>query len=139
MRRRRPFGGQGPPEARAELIARNEDRSRSLNERDARRTSNREGVASFRCECWQPGCTKRVALSSQEWQMVRAQPTQFVVAPGHVAENFEAVVEAFPRFWVVDKFGEAGEIARRLAHQAAGSVDRPTVALSPARRQRRLP
>ena len=76
--------------------------------------------------------------------MVRAKPTQFVVAPRHVAENFEAVVEAFPRFWVVDKFGEAGEIARQLSYeaadsvQAADSVDRPTIARSPARRRRRL-
>ena len=54
--------------------------------------------------------------------MVRAMPTQFLVAPGHVAENFEALVEAFPRFWVVDKVGRAGEIAERLARRGASSA-----------------
>ena len=49
------------------------------------------------------------------------QATQFVVAPGHVAENFEAVVEAFPRFWMVDKFGEAGQIAAATLIPSSGS------------------
>ena len=103
---------------RAERIARTEDRSRSLNQRDAIRLRDRGAITLFRCECWQPECTDRVPLSGAEWRMVRAKPTQFAVLPGHVAENFEAVVEAFPRFWVVDKFGVAGEIAEQLAQEA---------------------
>ena len=51
--------------------------------------------------------------------MVRAQPNRFAVAPGHVAESFEAVLREYPHFWVVEKFGEAGEIAEQLADRDA--------------------
>ena len=47
--------------------------------------------------------------------MVRAEPNRFAVAPGHVAEKFEAVIREFPRFWVVEKLGRAGEIAEQLS------------------------
>ena len=114
---------RGSSLTRAERIARTEDRSRSLNQRDARRLRDRDAITLFRCECWQPECKDRVPLSGAEWRMVRATPTQFAVLPGHVAENFEAVVEAFPRFWVVDKFGVAGEIAEQLAQEADRARD----------------
>jgi hypothetical protein len=47
--------------------------------------------------------------------MVRAEPSRFAVASDHVAENFEAVIQTFPRFWLLEKFGEAGKIATELA------------------------
>ena len=122
MRMPLPTGKRGSSDSRVERIACIEDHSRALNELDARRAGNRARYAGFRRECWQPGCTERVPLSGEEWRMVRAKPTQFVVAPGHVADNLEAVVEAFPRFWVVDKFGKAGEIAERLARRGASSA-----------------
>ena len=46
--------------------------------------------------------------------MTRAEPNRFAVAPDHVAESFEVVVTTFSRFWVVEKFGETGEIAEEL-------------------------
>ena len=42
-------------------------------------------------------------------------PNRFAVAPGHVAESFEAVLTEHPGFWVIEKFGEAGKIAVELA------------------------
>jgi hypothetical protein len=67
------------------------------------------------CECRQPNCTARISLSREDWKLVRAEPNRFAVAPDHVAVNFEAVVKAFPRFWLIEKFGEAGEIAEELS------------------------
>jgi hypothetical protein len=32
-----------------------------------------------------------------------------------VAEKIEAVIQKYPRFWLVEKSGEAGEVARKLA------------------------
>jgi hypothetical protein len=121
--RDRSNGGSGPVAeslqprfgSREERIAYNEARSRSINERRAEQAAGREASLSYRCECWQEDCTARIPLSREEWGMVRAEPTRFAVAPHHVAENFEAVVKAFPRFWVIDKFGQAGEIAEELA------------------------
>jgi hypothetical protein len=99
----------------AERIAYNEAWSRSLNERRAEWAAGREARLSFRCECWQQDCTERIPLSREDWRLVRAEPNRFAVAPNHVAKNFEAVVQAFPRFWLIEKFGEAGKIVEELA------------------------
>jgi hypothetical protein len=101
--------------SREERIAYNEAWSRSLNERRAQWAAGDEARPSFRCECWEHGCRERIPLSRGDWEMVRAEPSRFAVAPGHVAENFEAVITAFPRFWMIEKFGLAGEIAKQLA------------------------
>jgi hypothetical protein len=112
----------GAPEAfqprfgsREEHIAYNEAWSRSLNERRAERALGPEAMASFRCECWRHDCAERIKLSREEWKLVRAEPSRFAVAPDHVAENFEGVIKAFPHFWLIEKFGQAGEIAARLS------------------------
>ena len=110
-----------PSRPREERIARNEAWSRSLNERHAELAGGRDAMAGFRCECWQEECTERIPLSGEQWAMVRAEPNRFAVAPGHIAENFEAVIREFPRFWVVEKFGQAGEIAEQLADPGPGS------------------
>jgi hypothetical protein len=47
--------------------------------------------------------------------MARSRPNRFVVAPGHVAEEVEAVVDEFSEFWLVEKLGEAGAVAESLA------------------------
>jgi hypothetical protein len=104
-----PFG------SREERIAHNEAWSRSLNERRAEWASGREAMPNFRCECWQPECSERIPLSAKDWKLVRAAPSRFAVAPDHVAENFEAVVKTFGRFWLIEKYGEAGEVAEELA------------------------
>ena len=103
-----PFG------SREERIAYNEAWSRSLNERRAEWTG-REVRPSFRCECWRQDCTERIPLSGEDWKMVRAEPSRFAVAPEHVAKSLEGVVKEFPHFWVVEKLGEAGEVAEELA------------------------
>jgi hypothetical protein len=105
----RPFG------SREERIAHNEDWSRTLNERRADRAGGRDAIAGFRCECWQEDCTERIPLSGEDWKMVRAEPNRFAVAPDHVAGSVEVVLKEFPRFWLVEKLGEAGEVAEELA------------------------
>ena len=106
---------QPPFASREARIAQNEAWSRSLNERHADRAGGVDAMAGFRCECWQEDCTERIPLSREHWRMVRAEPNRFAVAPDHVAESFEAVLQAFPGFWMVEKFGEAGEVAEELA------------------------
>ena len=108
-----PF--QPPLASREERIAHNESWSRSLNERMAEWTRGRDEMTGFRCECWQADCKERIRLSGRDWEMVRAEPNRFAVAPRHVAPKIEAVVKTFPRFWVVEKFGVAGEVAEELA------------------------
>jgi hypothetical protein len=97
-----------------ERIAYNESWSRHLNERKARWMEDHEPVAGFRCECWQADCTARIPLSGREWRKLRSRGNRFAVAPGHIASDVEAVVEEYPHFWIVEKRGEAGELAENL-------------------------
>jgi hypothetical protein len=121
--RDRSNGSQGrvgqtlPPRfgSREERIAYNEAWSRSLNERRAEWAAGDEARPSFRCECWQQDCMERIPLSRQDWELVRAEPNRFAVAPDHVAADFEAVVKALPHFWLIEKFGKAGQITEELA------------------------
>jgi hypothetical protein len=101
--------------SRQERIAYNEAWVRSLNERKAAMLADSEPVAGFRCECWQTQCSERILLSGSEWRHVRSQPNRFAVAPRHVAESLEAVMKEYPHFWMVEKFGEAGDVAEELA------------------------
>jgi hypothetical protein len=54
-------------------------------------------------------------LSSREWEEVRSRADRFAVAPGHTASDVEPgveeVVKKYEHFWIVEKRGEAGEIA----------------------------
>jgi hypothetical protein len=104
-----PFG------SREERIAYNESWCRSLNERKAEWMKGSHPVAGFRCECWQVDCEERILLSGREWNEVRSQANRFAVAPDHVAAEMEVVVDEHPRYWLVEKRGEAGEVAEKLA------------------------
>ena len=106
---------QPPLGSREERIAYNQDWSRQLNERKAEWIDNGYVAAGFRCECWQPDCGVRIRLSGGEWQKVRARPNRFAVAPQHVSTDIETVIEEHPHFWIVDKQGEAGDVAEKLA------------------------
>jgi hypothetical protein len=101
--------------SREKRIAYNEDWCRDLNERKAEWMKSGDPVAGFRCECWQANCAERIPLSGREWEKARFRPNRFAVAPGHVAADLEAVVEEYPHFWLIEKHGEAGDVAEKLA------------------------
>jgi len=95
-------------------IAFNEAFSRDLNERKAEWIESGQVVAGFRCECWQVDCGERLQLSSREWHEVRSRPNRFAVAPGHIARDHEVVVKEYPHFWLIEKHGQAGNVAEEL-------------------------
>jgi hypothetical protein len=74
---------------------------------------HKDATYDFLCECSDPMCTERVVLTSVEYEYVRADPTRFVVAKGHVLPEVESVVEGANDHVVVEKDGEAAEIAIR--------------------------
>ena len=96
-----------------ERIAYNEAWFRDLNERKAGWMKAGHPVAGFRCECWRMDCVARIPLSSQEWEEVRSRATRFAVAPGHTAAEHEQVIRRYPNFWIIEKKGEAGEVAAK--------------------------
>ena len=94
-----------------ERVAYNESFFRDLNERKAEWLKDGLQAAGFRCECWRMDCVARIQLSSQEWEEVRSRATSFAVAPGHTAAEHEQIVRKYPHFWIIEKHGEAGEVA----------------------------
>jgi hypothetical protein len=97
-----------------ERIAYNEAWYRDLNERKAEWLRGGLQAAGFRCECWRVDCGVRIHLSKQEWQEVRSRATRFAVSPGHTAGDREQVVKEYPHFWIIEKQGEAGDVAAKL-------------------------
>jgi hypothetical protein len=108
--------------SRDERLARNEDFFRSVNER-IREVAGKHGpddhVYEFICECADSTCTTRVELTSREYERVRTDGRRFVIAPGHELSRIETVVDEGGDHVVVEKIGEAGEIAEALDPRAA--------------------
>ncbi len=99
--------------AREDRIARNEALFRSVNERvrelaGSGAASEPQSIA-FVCECGDSGCTATVELTIAEYERVRADPTQFLVVPGHGSPQVEHVVERHEGYDIVRKHpGESG-------------------------------
>lgn len=108
--------------SRDERLTRNEDFFRNVNER-IREVAVSHGaddhVYEFICECSDPTCTERVELTSVEYERVRTDGRRFVIAPGHELSRIERVVDEGGEHVVVEKVGEAGEIAEELDPRAA--------------------
>jgi hypothetical protein len=81
---------------------------RDVNERIAESTERFDAEETdFVCECSDADCTHRVPASLAEYEQVRAEPTTFLVAPGHEEDDIERVVADRGRFRIVDKFQAA--------------------------------
>jgi hypothetical protein len=81
---------------------------RDVNERIAESAERFETEGTeFVCECSDPDCTHRVPASLTEYEQVRAEPTTFLVAPGHEEGDIERVVSDRGRFRIVEKFQAA--------------------------------
>jgi hypothetical protein len=106
-------------EDRGARAARNQSLFREINERVKQLN---EGfslvlpVGEWICECADDACVERIELSAAEYEVVRSEGTHFLVAPGdtHVYRDVEVVTERTDRYWVVEKFGTAGDEADRL-------------------------
>ena len=102
----------GLMDAREERLARNETLFRSVNENieDAAISGQPdEHVFEFFCECSNIDCTLLLPMTIAEYERVRADPRQFVVAPGHELPEIEIAVAHGSAYQVVVKEGEAAE------------------------------
>jgi hypothetical protein len=111
---------------REQRIAENEARFRVINERLAAWSENRDAPEGARieffCECGDQTCIDRVMLSNPEYRALRADPTRFIVAPGHVHPEVERVVKESPFYVVVEK----NERVRRIVEGMAPAGGRST-------------
>jgi hypothetical protein len=67
----------------------------------------------FICECANDGCSEQLAIDLETYERVRKQPRLFFVLPGHQHPEFERVLETHHDYLVVEKTGEAGQVAER--------------------------
>jgi len=79
-------------------------------------------LSEWICECYVDTCTDRMELTQDEYEAVRAKPMRFAVLPSeqHFNGRIEYLVEETDRYWVVEKFGVAGELAARVDPRRVG-------------------
>lgn len=94
-------------------LALNEALFRSINERIEAGTwaASPEEVTAFRCECAALGCNLLLEMTLAEYESVRKNPRHFLVVAGHELPGLEVVVKRTDSYLVVEKVGEAGEVA----------------------------
>jgi hypothetical protein len=99
-------------DAREERLARNETLFRAVNENiEEAATSARSVMPTFEffCECSNVDCTLLLPMTVSEYERVRSDPRQFVVAPGHELPEIEVVVARTDAYQVVLKEGDAAK------------------------------
>jgi hypothetical protein len=98
---------------REERLAQNEALFRDVNENIKQAASRpTDGhVFRFLCECSNTDCTLLLPLTLEQYEEARADPKQFIVAPGHELPEIETVVSREASYEVVRKHGEAAELA----------------------------
>jgi hypothetical protein len=97
-------------------IARTEALFRNVNERIAESAARfAADPMEFVCECSDQACTERVEATLGEYEDVRAEPTHFLLRPGHEDTRMERVVERRgTRHAVVQKINDL--VARTVRH-----------------------
>jgi hypothetical protein len=106
-------------DARTERIGRNEDLFRKVNDQiegvnEAFGTIS--GTMSILCECGKLDCIEHIDLTVDDHRALRADPTRFVVKPGHEILDVEGIVARREGYFVVEKAeGEAARLATDLA------------------------
>jgi hypothetical protein len=77
---------------------------REVNERIAERADLfGSDEASFVCECGDATCTERIHAALDDYEDVRRNGAEFLLAKGHEELEVERVVRRLPRFNVVRK------------------------------------
>jgi hypothetical protein len=98
--------------------ARNEALFREVNERIVELETGLGGydqedplLVGFVCECPREDCGETIEVTRGQYEAVRSSPRRFLVLPGHEDCDIAHVVERHENYLVVEKEGEAGEIA----------------------------
>jgi hypothetical protein len=101
----------------------NEAWFRDLNERLEERAVGQVAVADefdAICECADEECTARITIAFTDYERVRRSATTFLVRPGHADLDVERVLAHHEAFEVVEKLGDAGEVAEQVDPRGGG-------------------
>ncbi len=107
--------------SRAARVGSNQDLFRQVNKKVAKFGEGDLDYLELICECSDVGCHERIRLTSAEFIDIRRDPARFAVHPTHVNEQFEHVVSTTDRYTVVEKDGEAAEVAVALEEESTAS------------------
>lgn len=104
---------------RTRRIGENEALYRAINERigDLNETFGlvTESMTVI-CECADLECAAQIELPIPEYERARADPTHFVIRPGHEVPDVEHVLERHDDWFLIRKdAGGPAEVARELA------------------------
>jgi len=105
-------------------IAKNETSFRDINERleqGLKLVQHRPEMLDFVCECGDRACEAHIRMTFEEYEAVRQDSRRFAVVPGHAFPETERVVDGNDRYDVVEKFGDAVEVADAADHRALGT------------------
>jgi hypothetical protein len=99
--------------------AKTESQFRHVNERIAD-TAEKVGSndAVLVCECSDPECGHGIEAPLTDYERVREDGAQFIVAPGHERPEHERVKRARAGYRIVEKVKGLGALARRLDPRA---------------------
>lgn len=96
-----PEDRRSPEQDRKRRAAAAEINGRQVNEAIERGVTTESAV--FVCECGYFGCSTTIELSVAAYESVRTDFDRFFVAPGHVIDEVDEVVERHPGHLVVVK------------------------------------
>ena len=96
--------------------ARNQALFREVNKsvaslEEGQETSETQPV--FICECANEDCTERLPVDLETYERTREHPRRFLVLPGHEDPQIGRTVERHDGYLIVEKTGEAGDVAER--------------------------
>jgi hypothetical protein len=95
---------------RKERVARNEAAYRELNERIAGSADDPSELLLL-CECGEEDCADAFVVDAERYEAVRRDPRRFFLLRGHELPHVERVIEDRGRCIVVEKTGDAADIA----------------------------
>jgi hypothetical protein len=61
------------------------------------------GTFAIACECGNLGCAEHLRVTPQVYEQTRADPTHFIVTPGHQTDDLEVVVAQNDDFVITEK------------------------------------
>ena len=93
----------------------NEAAFRRVNEAIQAGRSGDPDALDLICECGRLGCTEHISVPEATYTAVRADPRRFLIVPGHEVPEAERIVETFDGYVIVEKTGEAGDVAAQQA------------------------
>ncbi len=88
---------------------------REVNERVAQGRPGHDDALGIVCECGHVHCREVIDVPRDAYDAIRDDDRSFVIAPGHQVGAAEQVVERRASYWIVRKWGDAGEVAEARA------------------------